>query len=273
MSLINDALKRASEAEKRRAGIRPGGRRGPKGPEALGPPLKPAKKRGPSLFSRPSFWMAMFTITLVVVSGAFFYSWWRVKPAPFKLHVPPGMDPLEAMIIPTKPKEKAPETGLLVVDADGKVKTKQDEKAAVTNDVPVVATASNTVAAVTVETNVPMVKPRPSKAPGVDTNAPTIVKATGLPAMAPEGHQGEVVVTNTDEPKNGDVPDEPKSDEPFPTVELKGIMIMADKATAIVNGKFMRIGDRVGNAELIEIGSDYVKFKRGTEVRQFYLLN
>ena len=44
----------------------------------MGPPIEPVKKRGPELMSQPSFWMAMFTITLVLVSGAFFYTGGRL---------------------------------------------------------------------------------------------------------------------------------------------------------------------------------------------------
>jgi hypothetical protein len=290
MSLINDALKRASEAEKRRAGIRPGARRGPKGPEALGPPIEPVKKRGPELMSQPSFWMAMFTITLVLVSGAFFYTWWTARTPRFKLHVPEGKDPLEMMIV-SKPKPKvAVEAAPIVVGPDGKVigipDLKGDTNAVSATNSVVLTPETNAIAPPVLITNAPPVAVPDTRPALTDvepvkpdvvvvTNAPTILKPTGLPSMgdgnvtpgatvdvAPDKLPGAIV-----EPKS-----KPDKIEPFPEITLKGIVIMKDKATAFVNGKTMKVGEHVGGAELVEIGIEYVKFKRSGEVRQFYLL-
>ena len=289
MSLINDALKRASEAEKRRAGIRPGARRGPKGPEALGPPIEPVKKRGPDLMSQPSFWMAMFTITLVLVSGAFFYTWWTARTPRFKLHVPEGKDPLEMMIV-SKPKPKVGEAAPIVVKQDGKVigipDLKGDTNAVSATNSIVLGPETNAIAPPVLVSNAPPVAVPDTRAPlanvepvkpdaVVATNAPTILKPTGLPSMGnADVTPSETVDVAPDMLPGGIVEPKPKPDkiEPFPEISLKGIVIMKDKATAFVNGKTMKVGEHVGGAELVEIGIEYVKFKRAGEVRQFYLL-
>lgn len=289
MSLINDALKRASEAEKRRAGIRPGARRGPKGPEALGPPIEPVKKRGPDLMSQPSFWMAMFTITLVLVSGAFFYTWWTARTPRFKLHVPEGKDPLEMMIV-SKPKPKVGEAAPIVVKQDGKVigipDLKGDTNAVSATNSIVLGPETNAIAPPVLVSNAPPVAVPDTRAPlanvepvkpdaVVATNAPTILKPTGLPSMGnADVTPSETVDVSPDMLPGAIVEPKPKPDkiEPFPEISLKGIVIMKDKATAFVNGKTMKVGEHVGGAELVEIGIEYVKFKRAGEVRQFYLL-
>ena len=305
MSLINDALKRASEAEKRRAGIRPGARRGPKGLEALGPPIEPIKKARPSVMTQPSFWMAMFTITLVCVSGAFFYTWWTARTPRFKLHVPPGKDALEMMIVETRPKPKPVEPGVIVVGADGEIigipgmvdgtdDTNETSSVAGGIDGTNLVTSTNVVIEV-VKTNTPdalVVATNtgtslgPDKHPGLPvgepkipqttakTNVATIMKPTTLPSLGPAvGTQdGEVVAEPDKIPGKEETTVESGDSEPFPEIQLKGIVIMKDKATAFVNGKTMKVGEHIDKAELVEIGIEYVKFKLAGEVRQFYLL-
>jgi len=295
MSLINDALKRASEAEKRRAGIRPGARRGPKGPEALGPPIEPVKKPTPSLLSRPDFWSAMFTFVLVAVSCAFFYSWWKSRPKKFVLHVPPGKDRLE-MMIKQKPKKKEPEeTGPLVVGDDGKVAGMENAAAtnlvttnsiALTNAPPAATNAmavrpTNNIVSPTEHTNTivnvgPDVDPRtgPLKPKATDTNAPTLLKPVALPATTtPDGTNGEIVTTpGPDKMKGGEEPvTKPKKEKPFPEIALKGIVLMKTNAVAFVNGRTIRVGEHVNGAELVEIGVDYVKLDHEGQVRQFFI--
>lgn len=286
MSLINDALKRASEAEKRRAGIRPGGRRGPKGPEALGPPIEPVKKPKPSLLSRSDFWTAMFTFVLVTVSAAFFYSWWKARPKKFVLHVPPGKDRLEMMIIQKPKKEQPDQAGPLVVNEEGNITGVESgsstNNAATTNTTTVtnLVSASPTnpppIAAATTNSivrSIPDVDPRtrPTKPKVAETNAPTLLKPIELPSTtAPDGSKGEIVKdgsdTMKDEPKT-----KPKKQKPFPEIDLRGIVLMKTNAVAFLNGRTIRVGEHVEGAELVEIGIDYVKLDHEGQVRQFYL--
>ena len=269
MSLINDALKRASDAEKRRAGIRPGGRRGPKGPEALGPPLEAVKKRGPRLLNRPEFWSAMFTFTLVTVSASFFYSWWKSKPKKFELHVPPGKDPLEMMIV-QKPRKPAPAGPIIVQVEDD---PRRSDPAAtnalsgtnVVSDVPTADPMTNRV----VSTGP---RPVPVRPPVEMTNAPTLLKPTELPAMGEANPgKGEIVITGHEPAPKEDKPVKKKKEKPFPEIILKGIVLMKDKAIAFVNGRTISVGDRVEGVELVEIGEDYVKLDYEGQVRQFFL--
>ncbi|MGB0579122.1 MAG: hypothetical protein ACPGVU_05405 [Limisphaerales bacterium] len=78
MSLINDALKRAAEAEKRQTGTRHPRRRGPKGAEALGPMThtKPVKSRRDMLSISPAFGLIMLIILMGGLSAFLLHSWW-----------------------------------------------------------------------------------------------------------------------------------------------------------------------------------------------------
>jgi len=100
MSLINDALKRAAEAEKRQTGSR-SRRRAPKGAEELGPMVhaKPVKSRRDMLAITPAFGLIMLIIMMAGLSSFLLHKWWTQN-RPFKLDVPEGKSALELMIIP-----------------------------------------------------------------------------------------------------------------------------------------------------------------------------
>lgn len=183
MSLINDALKRASEAEKRHAGlsssgpgVRPSGRRGPKGPEALGPPMKvvPKRRREPMISS--ALGIAIIAICLAVIGGKLIYGWWTSRPQFALRNLPPGVDPLEAMIV-TK-KKKAEEEGMIHVTAAG-VDLSHSAANTATN-----ATPTNTTA-----TNVAVVPKLPNPSTVVSNSASVIstnsALANGTNAMSP----------------------------------------------------------------------------------------
>jgi hypothetical protein len=53
----------------------------------------------------------------------------------------------------------------------------------------------------------------------------------------------------------------------FPGSDLEvGGVFHSDKPKAVVDGNLVGEGDKIGEAEIVEIGQDYVKFKRGDTV-------
>ena len=58
----------------------------------------------------------------------------------------------------------------------------------------------------------------------------------------------------------------------FPDIELKGIVIMRDNSAAFVNSKTLKLGDRIRDAELVEISEQFVKFNYKGEEKKYYLL-
>jgi len=319
MSLINDALKRASEAEKRHAGlsssgpgVRPSGRRGPKGPEALGPPMKvaPKQRREPMISS--ALGVAIIAICLAVIGGKLIYGWWTSRPQFALRNLPDGVDPLEAMIVT---KKTAEEKGMIHVTAEGVGFPQANNLTDVTNRVSTnfvaganhsnaVALVSNTVpatvtnAAVIVQTNAVPVVPSPSTNNPIPVKivSPTPVAKSGTPAgptiLIAEtipAHRSAKALTTGLTPSAGPKPSmtpakhkpgkafdgqmtEVDSKSEFPVIQLQGIIIKKNNATAFVNNKTLRVGDSVQGAELVEIALQYVKFAKGGVEKKFFLL-
>ena len=306
MSLINDALKRAAEADKRHKGgsRRRSGPRGPKGPEALGGPIEPMqpvrRRRAGFLFS-PTFGVAMLIVILGCVGAFFIHSWWNSRPRFVLQNLPPGVDPLEAMIVETKPKKSGTEKKLIIVTEDGMkvpIAKKQEEpltKKSESEATPAKKTAvppppkQAVVKPVGIASG-PVSKP-PTNAPPA---APTILQVTGVEgSKTPDQVAAEkaarltnsVTLTNASltnaiamKGTNG-TPAAPvpimaaKPKKPgieFPAIKVGGIFIKKDSAIAYVNGKTLAIGDLIEDAELVEISVQYVTFAmKGTEKKYF----
>ena len=318
MSLINDALKRASEAEKRHAGlsssgpgVRRSGRRGPKGPEALGPPIKaaPKRRRGPAI--SPALAMGIIALCLAIIGGKLVHNWWSSRDRFVLRNLPDGVDPLEAMIVQ---KKKSPEEkGILHVSATGVELTQSSKSkeatnnvsmnvaAALTNAIPT-PSVTNLSAPTVVKTNVvtattndasPAIPSVPKAKGPVMNPTPVVPKPPAKTLIVAESNPGSrstkalktALNPNTTDPRTGPVTTAPASknnfdgtmktvgaEAEFPAIQLQGIIITKSKATAFVNNKTMRIGDFVKDAELVEIALQYVKFSRkGVEKRYFLL--
>jgi hypothetical protein len=297
MSLINDALKRAAEADKRQQGSRRrSGPRGPKGPEALGPPIEPVVAKRPRrvgfLFS-PTFGLLMLIVILACVGAFFIHSWWTSRLRFVLQHLPPGVDPLEAMIVETRVKHKGGGKKMIVVSEKGatrQVAKKTDapdpkalpaepktEPAAIKPKVKPVAIkpkaeppATKILQVTPVEGGkTPEEVAADAKARLANAMAPTNVVATNI------GSTNNAVMVATNRAAGGPVqimPGKPKlAAAEFPEIQLGGIIIKKDSAIAYVNGKTLAMGDTVKGAELVEISLRWVIFEMKGIERKFYL--
>lgn len=293
MSLINDALKRAAAAQKRSEPSRRA--RAPKGPEAAGPPMEPVVqrlgRRNDSMFPTQSG-MIMLVGMLLLISSFFFYRWWEDRQR-FHPQILPDKSALETMIIDAYDK------GPKGIEKSGSGMLGRGTEAA--NNTNAVATATNValnasnsvIAAVSPPTtnatvavhphaDVP-VSPKPPGTQLVSTPKPKVLLSrevvqgraptkTGANTPPPTGtnHTGNPKLTRAN--NGGANKPEPETTVEFPEIELKGIIIMRDNSSAFVNGKTMRLGDMVRDAELTEIGQQFVKFSFQGVDKKFYLL-
>jgi len=281
MSLINDALKRASESQAQ-AATRP---RGPKGVEDLPVPMTPVAAR-----ERPA-WLPVAAVGLLIVallgaSGFFFAKWWKERKAwqPYaetpedepatnvvaKAKAPPDTKQAKAIVktppvIPpsaTNPPAKTNVAAAVVPPV----------KAAITNPPP--PTATNPVVAVKLPPKqpdpvvpIPPVNPPP---PSTPTNPPPATKAeTNAVVIVPPVQPPPRVTPDTS--KKGDVHSKVPAAE-FPEIKLQGIIRAKKKVSAVVNGKTLSLGDRIEGAFLLKIDQESVTFEKGSVKREFFLL-
>lgn len=266
MSLINDALKRASEAQGQ-AQTRP---RGPKGIEDLPVPMTPVSAR-----ERPA-WVPVAGISLIIAallgaSGFFFAKWWKERQA-------------------WQPYAETPEDEAATNAAPGAKPPPDARPTQVATRVPIVAPATTnppvgTNAEVTI---VPPTKPVAPEPPPAKATNPVVAIVTP-PARPPdpvipptvvnpppetkvETHPVEVVppVKPTPPPHPGNLK---KGDAvEFPELKLQGISRGKKKTFATVNGKTLALGDRIEGALLLKIETDSVIFEKGGARRELFLL-
>lgn len=272
MSLINDALKRASESQAQ-AATRP---RGPKGVEDLPVPMTPVATR-----ERPA-WLPVAGVGLLIVallgaSGFFFAKWWKERKAwqPYA----------------ETPSEEDPATNTV---AKGKAPPDTKQVPVATKNPPVTPpVATNPVVKTNVEVAiVPPPKPvipeppkttnsavnPPPKQPDPVVPPPPVIPppATKPPAVVKvETNQTVVIPPPVKPPPNTTK----KSDDhtkiaavEFPELKLQGIIRGKKKTTAIVNGKSLSLGDRIEGAFLLKIDQESVTFEMGSVRREFFLL-
>jgi hypothetical protein len=53
--------------------------------------------------------------------------------------------------------------------------------------------------------------------------------------------------------------------ETLPSVRVEAILQSGERRVAIVNGKVVRAGDRVGSIQILEVNTDGVRYSRGGE--------
>lgn len=245
MSLINDALKRASEAQREHVHVQ----RGPKGLDDLPPPvMSQAAGSGRRQFV-PAMALAAVVIVLFVLSGFFFFKWWQGGGQP---KVPEGMDKLESRIISEddfddyppgqepKSRGKAVKVARVQPAPAPPVPSKGPEPAAKTPGPPVpVSTPPKAISVVTPEPPpvTPVVEPEPAP-------PPKKVASKGGDAKQPE----------------------------FPPLKLQGIIYRKTRPSAFINGKTLYVGDQIDSAELIEIDLQYVTFELSGRQRKYFLL-
>lgn len=289
MSLINDALKRASEAQAQ-AATRP---RGPKGVEDLPAPMVPAASR-----ERPA-WLPIVGISVLVVallgaSGFFFSKWWKERQAwqPY-VETPEDDDPnalAKAKSPPVQVAKKTdpvtpPTTKAVVTNLPPKVVTPPPAPAATNPPAPVVvpppkpvappppvavpAATNPAVAVVPAVVNPPVVVPVPVPPPAV-TNPPAVTPPAV--AMAETNPPPVVIPPPATTAKKSDEPPAKVASVEFPELKLQGISRRKNKTYAVVNGKTLTLGDRIEGAFLLKIDQESVTFEKGSVRREFFLL-
>ncbi len=293
MSLINDALKRASEAQVQTT-PRP---RGPKGVEDRPVPMVPAATR-----ERPA-WLPIVAISLLVLallsaSGFFFAKWWKERQAWQPYAETPEDDSATNNAAGPRPAQIAKKTDP-VAPAPQKVTSTNPPPPAVT---PPTLTPTNPAPAVNVPSPPPvslppaptMTNPAVAVVPAV-TGLPPVVAppAVAPPAVAPPAVAAIVtnpppivpaVVTKVEPTPPPVVIPPPASTGKttdgstkvaavdFPDIKLQGIIRAKKKTSAIVNGKTLSLGDRLDGAFLLKIDQESVTFEKGSVRREFYLL-
>lgn len=286
MSLINDALKRASEAQGQ-AAQRP---RGPKGVEDLPVPMTPVATR-----ERPA-WLPIAGISVLVVallgaSGFFFSKWWKERQAwqPY-VETPEDDDGTNAMAkaksppvqVAKKTDSVTPPSKPTATNPPSKVATSPipapanpPAPVAVTPKPPPVPAATNpVVAAAPAMTNPPPVVVVPVPAPPPAATNPPPVTPPAV-AMAPTNPPPVVIPpakTPGDTAKKTDDPVTKVASVEFPEIKLQGIIRAKKKVSAVVNGKTLSLGDRIEGAFLLKIDTESVTFEKGSVKREFFLL-
>jgi hypothetical protein len=281
MSLINDALKRASESQAQSAS-RP---RGPKGVEDLPVPMTPVASR-----ERPA-WLPVAGIALLIVallgaSGFFFAKWWKERQAwqPYAETPPdpepptnsivqpkPPPDPKQLPVATKNPPVTPPAATNPVVRTNVEVAVNPPVKP-VTPNPPAPASTNPPVAVASQATNSPApVVPAPNTPPITNTTPPPTT-----PAVAKvETNAPPVVIPPVKPPpdtaKKGDDHTKVAAIE-FPELKLQGIIRGKKKTTVIVNGKTLSLGDRIEGALLLKIDQESVTFEKGSTRRELFLL-
>lgn len=281
MSLINDALKRASEAQAQ-AAQRP---RGPKGIDDLPAPMTPTATR-----ERPT-WLPVAGIALLIAlllgaSGYFFLQWWKERQA----WQPYATEDIDENGFPrtNKPVAKAVSPGPVATN-----KAPPPAVPAVTNPPattnPVVTT---NVAVVTppvepAKTNPPVVVVATNPPPPIPVPTPPVPKATNpvvvVEVPPPKGETNVASVTPPpvkptppvgppDTTKQGDGQTNKVAVVEFPELKLQGISRRKNKTYAILNGKTLTAGDRIEGVMLLKIDSDSVTIEKAGSRRELYLL-
>lgn len=301
MSLINDALKRAAEAQNQ-AQAQPQPRpRGPKGVEDLPVPMTPVAGR-----ERPA-WLPVAGIGLLIVallgtSGFFFSKWWKER----KAWQPYATEDID-------------ENGLPRTNATARVESPKPPPTKVAT-ATVTSAATNSPAATKAAAAPPTPSPEPPKTnfqPSVvATVTPTPPSSLPEPATPKTTNPAVVVIPPaTAKPPGPLVPSPPPGTPPatakvetnpapanpppikpvppvvppnmskkpdehaariaaveFPELKLQGISRRKNKTFAVINGKTLSAGDRIEGVILLKIDTDSVIVEKGGARRELFLL-
>lgn len=265
MSLINDALKRAHEAQKRQA---------PTGP--LGAPLQPAEPpRRPGGAGAGSFLVPVILILLLGLSFWLIRGWWisrrpagapAVAAAPQILPEPPR--PTAAVPVIPLPSRPEPPVAPVPSPAPAPVKPKEVAKAPTPPRSGIVVNTNVVVRELPVAV-VPANPARPSPAPAVEpAPAAASVAVAGIatdppvPVTLPAAPSGE--------PVSGGVPPLPAAPA-FPELKLQGIFYRKDAPEALISGKSVRVGGKVKEARVTAIERTSVTLEFGGQRRTLSL--
>ncbi|MCD6049277.1 MAG: hypothetical protein K0Q55_680 [Verrucomicrobia bacterium] len=228
MSLINDALKRANEAQKNRPVAGP-----------LGAPLQPADapmRRGNNSGTN---WSPVLIPAIIVVLLAL--GFWFIRSG---LQNKPSQQPVVAVTTPVPPPAVVAPSA--PVPAPAPVAPKTPEK-----PVPYIAKSGVKVSTEVVTRELPpepAFEPTPMK---IEVPAPT--PAT-VPAVAIEPKTESVVaVAPTPQPPVAKVEPATPPQPVFPEVKLQGIFYRLNNPTALISSKNVHVGDLVMGAKVVAI--------------------
>lgn len=262
MSLINDALKRANEAQKKRSTTGP-----------LGAPLQPADlppRRAPA---RSNWAPVMIPIIVVVLLALAF---WLIRsgfsgkaPAPVEVAVTTPVPPPPVIAKPLPPVQRTPEP----VPAPKPFVSKSGivvDTNIVVHEIPVEKPVS------LVETTVPVPVPEPvvEKKTPVEDSKPVAVEAKSRPKTLAEAREAAAAKTSEpikEEAKTTPAPVPKPAPAPapakpaFPELKLQGIFYRLNNPTALVSGKIVKPGDSIRGAKVVSIERSSLVLEFGGE--------
>lgn len=296
MSLINDALKRATEAQNQAPGQPPAPPvatrpRGPKGVEDLPVPMIPAATRERPAWL-PVVGIALLLLLLLGASGYFFNKWWKERhtwqpyfetpeavpatnntPAPKPTQVaklPDPVPPPATKTTATNPPPVAVTPPSPPAPTNPPVLPPQPPPITPLQPPPITPPQPAPPPPATVKTNpVPTVTLPPVTLPSPVTPPPPVP-----PPVAPT-QIAQPTPTNPPPASTTKRPDEPVTkvaSVDFPDLKLQGIIHAKKKTTAIVNGKTLSLVDRIEGAFLLKIDQESVTFEKGSARRELFLL-
>jgi hypothetical protein len=219
MSLINDALKRARDAERQRSS--------PNNHTPLQPADNPYRP-GPA-----TRWLILGLVAIVLLlSGLSFHQWARQPNSAPLAQIPPS--------IPSQPplSSKLPQL------------PKNSPTQAAAGDAPSLETQNSSI-----ETSSPLnveTSPTPHSVPEPDPQESSPVGTT-VPPVPPEFQiTPELPPATSSEPEPVSEPTSP------PEFRLQSIIFRVQKPTAMINGELLQHGDAIGEARVIDIQRDAV---------------
>lgn len=245
MSLINDALKRANEAQKKRPTSGP-----------LGAPLRPAEAQKSSLLPA----MILPVILLALLGGGFWLisAWWKSRAHTTEV-VAVNTPSAPAKVTPAMPNPPVPQP---VHPAE----VKQPTAVASSPNIPpqpiVVAkpppptpkvVASAPTPAPTPVVTPPAPKPVPAEVKPKPVDVAVVTPPTPAPTQPEPRVEEKTTVTPAPAPTPVVAATPPPPKPEFPTLKLQGIFYRRTNPSALISGKTVFVGEKVQGAKVIEI--------------------
>lgn len=263
MSLINDALKRASQMEKM----------GPV-PRPAGPALQPVSPPSATLLPRPAV-LGLAGTAALAMAGWLLWQWFQGTPAPTKPTGTLATSPARGAVKDVAAKETAKGA-----KADSSKVLAQAGDAAKTG-VSSLADSAKSAAATLKAAVASQVEPTATKtAPKSEPVrvASVIPPGAGVPAPAPAATAALIpsaVVTAVSKPAPvTEAATAPRlldpvapAPQPFPPLRLQGVIYRSSNASAFINGRVLFVGDKVEEAVLTKVDRQSVTFEMGGQTK------
>lgn len=253
MSLINDALKRANEAQKNRPTAGP-----------LGAPLQPADapmRRG----NTGTNWSGVLVPAVVVVLLAL--SFWFIRSG---LQNKPAQQPIVAVTAPVpQPPVATTPAPAPVAPAPAPVAPKAPEKSS--TYVAKSGIKVNTEPVIRELPPEPVFTPTPVKIEVPPPESPPAVVVAPVTKTEPTAVIAPVTPVPTPQPPVAKVEPVAPSKPVFPELKLQGIFYRLNNPSALISSKNVRVGDLVQGVKVIAIGRTSVTLEFKGERREMTL--